>query len=156
MKKKAIALLITLLFITAIPFAEAGTASGTEAGLQFHFLDVGQGDCAIVLCEGESMIIDGGPKSASQYVYTYIRDALQLTHIDYMISTHPHIDHVGGLAAVLNAVPVDLLLTPTKEWDSKAFNSMKVYANIQGTVIDIPNEGDILQLGGATITILLC
>ena len=156
MKKKIAILLITIFMTTIIPFATAETASDTFTGLQVHFLDVGQGDCAIVLCDGESMVIDGGPKSASQYVYSYIKDTLQLTHIDYIISTHPHIDHVGGLAAILNAVPVDLLLTPTKEWDSKAFNSMKVYANMQGTVIDIPNEGDTLQLGDATVTILHC
>lgn len=89
-------------------------------------LDVGQGDCAVILCDGESMVIDGGPKNAAQYVYSYIRDTLELTHIDYMISTHPHADHVGGLSAVLNAAPADLLLTPTLKWDSKAFNSMKV------------------------------
>ncbi len=156
MKKRIAILLITILITTIIPFAMTDTASDTFTGLPVHFLDVGQGDFAIVLCDGESIVIDGGPKSASQYVYSYIKDTLQLTHIDYIISTHPHIDHVGGLAAILNAVPVDLLLTPTKEWDSKAFNSMKVYANMQGTVIDIPNEGDTLQLGDATVTILHC
>jgi competence protein ComEC len=100
------------------------------------------------------MVIDGGPKNAAQYVYSYIRDTLELTHIDYMISTHPHADHVGGLSAVLNAAPADLLLTPTLKWDSKAFNSMKVYANMQGTVLSVPKGGDTLKLGSATVTIL--
>ncbi len=46
-------------------------ASG-RAGFEIHFLDVGQGDCTIVLCEGESMVVDGGPASRSDYVYSYI------------------------------------------------------------------------------------
>lgn len=156
MKKRVSALLSMFLLATLSLFGASGTASASPDSFQVHFLDVGQGDCAVVLCDGESMIIDGGPKGASQYVYSYIRDTLKLTHIDYIISTHPHIDHVGGLASILNAVPADLLLTPTREWDSKAFNSMKVYANMQGTVIAVPNEGDTMQLGSAKITILHC
>ncbi len=100
MKKRAVILLITLLVTTLIPFPTPGTASlrgtgagtGTDTGSYFriHFLDVGQGDCAVVQCDGEAMVIDGVPKSASRTVYTYIRETLCLTHIDYIVSTHPH------------------------------------------------------------------
>ena len=69
---------------------------------------------------------------------------------------HPHLDHVYGLSSVLNAAPVDLLLTPVMKWDSKAFDSMLKYAEAQGTPISVPQDGDTLQLGGATITILHC
>lgn len=150
--RKIIAMLtvILLVFFTLLP-----TTADTTT-LEVHFLDVGQGDCAIVLCDGESMVIDGGPRGTSQFVYSYIHDTLQLTHIDYIISTHPHLDHVGGLASVLNAAPVDLILTPVTEWNSKAFNSMLKYAELQGTPIVVPQEGDTLQLGGAAITILHC
>lgn len=127
-----------------------------QADLEAHFLDVGQGDCAIILCDGEAMVIDGGPKSASSFVYSYIRNTLNRTQIDYIVSTHPHIDHVGGLAAVLNAAQVDLLLTPVLEWESEAFKDMIKYAEEQGTYIDIPNQNDTMKLGSATVTILLC
>ena len=144
--KKLIVVLLLLLFL---PFSAI-------ADLQVHFLNVGQGDCTIVLCDGEAMVIDGGPASASQFVFSYIRNTLELQHVDYVISTHPHLDHVYGLSAVLNAVPVDLILTPVLKWDSKAFNSMLKYAEAQGTPLSVPQEGDTLQLGGATITILHC
>ena len=144
--KRMIAILLLFLFLPV----------STLADLQVHFLDVGQGDCTIVLCDGEAMVIDGGPASASQFVYSYIRNTLGLQHIDYVISTHPHLDHVYGLSAVLNAAPVDLILTPVLEWDSKAFSSMLMYAEAQGTPLSVPQEGDTLKLGGATITILHC
>ena len=150
--KKIIAIITVILLILLHLYP---TAADT-ATLEVHFLDVGQGDCAIVLCDGETMVIDGGPRGTSQYVYSYIRDTLQLTHIDYVISTHPHLDHVGGLAAVLNAAPVDLILTPVTEWNSKAFKSMLEYAELQGAPLSVPQEGDTLELGGATITILHC
>lgn len=144
--KKSIALLLILLLLPISAFAD----------LQVHFLDVGQGDCTIVLCDGEAMVIDGGPASASSFVYSYIRNTLELQHIDYVISTHPHLDHVYGLSSVLNAAPVDLILTPVLKWDSKAFESMLKYAEMQGTPLSVPHEGDTLQLGGATVTILHC
>lgn len=146
MKRSVIAVFLLFLLLPSLVLAD----------LEVHFLDVGQGDCAVVLCGGESMVIDGGPKSASHYVYSYIRDTLQLTQIDYVISTHPHADHVGGLAAVMNAAPVDLLLTPVLEWESEAFNDMIQYADAQGTVISIPYQYDELKLGDAVVTILLC
>lgn len=144
--KKIVAMLLLCVFLPVSALAD----------LQVHFLDVGQGDCTIVLCDGEAMVIDGGPASASQFVYSYVKNTLKLQHIDFVISTHPHLDHVYGLSAVLNAAPVDLILTPVLEWDSKAFNSMLKYAEAQGTPLSVPQEGDMLQLGGATVTILHC
>ena len=126
------------------------------ADLQVYFLDVGQGDSTLVICDGESMIIDGGPASASEFLYAFIRDTLKLEHMDYVISTHPHEDHVGGISAVLNAVPVDLILSPLTEWNSKKFESMKSLASKQGAPIIVPDEGDTLRLGGATVTVLHC
>ena len=126
------------------------------ADLEVRFLDVGQGDCAVVLCDGEAMVIDGGPKDAADFVYSYIRNTLGLKHIDYVVSTHPHADHVSGLAAVLNAAPADLLLPPTLNWDSRAFSRMMEYARKAGTPAEIPGDGDTLRLGGATVTVLLC
>lgn len=144
--KKIIAILLLFLFLPVSAIAD----------LQVHFLDVGQGDCTIVVCDGEAMVIDGGPRASSNYVYGYIRRTLQLRQIEYVISTHPHLDHVYGLSSVLNAAPVDLLLSPVLEWDSKAFSYMLKYAEKQGTPISVPQEGDTLQLGSATVTILHC
>jgi len=126
------------------------------ADLEVHFLDVGQGDCAIILCDGEAMVIDGGPKSASDKVYSYIRDTLGLKFIDFVVSTHPHVDHVSGLAAVLNAAPVESIYSLVMNWESKAFRNMLKYAMKQGAQISVPKDLDYFHVGGAEVTILLC
>ena len=72
------------------------------ADLEAYFLDVGQGDCTVILCDGEAMIIDGGPASASDLVYAFLRDTLEVKELKYVVSTHPHEDHLSGLNAVLN------------------------------------------------------
>ena len=132
------------------------TQTAVSDGLQVHFLDVGQGDCAVLLCDGEVMVIDGGPKASSGMVYSYIRDTLKISHIDCLVSTHPHLDHVYGLASVLNAAPADLILTPVLEWDSGAFGNMASYAAAQGAPLVVPQEGDTMRLGGALVTVLHC
>ena len=38
-----------------------------------HFIDVGQGDAALVLCDGKSMLIDGGKPKSSDVIYTYLK-----------------------------------------------------------------------------------
>ena len=139
MKRRVISLLLALVLVPAIAGAE----------LSAWFVDVGQGDCTVIVCDGEAMIIDGGHGEMSRKVYSFIRETLGLKHVDYMISTHPHEDHLGGLAAVLNAVPVDLLLTPVTEWPIGRFAQVMRYAARGGTPVDVPQAGDRLALGGA-------
>ena len=71
-----------------------------------------------------------------------------------MIASHPHADHVGGLAAALNACPVGVLYTPVTEYETKTWQSVIKYAEAQGTPILIPEPGEQLALGGATVDIL--
>lgn len=128
----------------------------SKADLTIHFLDVGQGDAAIIQCDGEAMMIDGGPSAASSFVYSYLRNTLKLTLLDYMIATHPHEDHIGGLAGALNAVPVDLILSPITNGDTPPFQALKKYADLQGTPIVVPYEGDQFRLGDAMVYVLHC
>ena len=144
--KRIVSLLLVLLLIPLY----------AEAELTAWFLDVGQGDCTVVVCDGEAMIIDGGPAGASQYVYSFIRETLGLARLEYMISTHPHEDHISGLISVLNAVPVDLVLSPVTEWGTARFSNLMKYASRQGAPVAVPETGDTLTLGSAVVTVLHC
>ena len=121
--------------------------------LTIYFIDVGQGDSALIVCDGDSMIIDGGIPGSK--VYSFIKDH-NITRLEYMVATHPDEDHVGGLAGVLNAVPVETIFSPVKDWNTKAFGDFKKYAEKQGAPISVPYVGDEFYLGGATFTILSC
>ena len=125
-----------------------------QAELDVHFLDVGQGDSTLIVCDGEAMLIDGGPSSASQMVFSYIRQ--QVEELDVVIATHPHDDHIGGLSAALNAVPVGVIYSPVSEWNSTCWANMEKYAEAQGTPIVVPMEGDTFSLGSAIVTIIHC
>ncbi len=128
------------------------TALQTE--LTVYFLDVGQGDAAILVSGEHAMIIDGGDASKSQLIYAYLRKTLGITQLDAVIGTHPHNDHIGGLAAALNACTASHVYCSVTSWDSRAFRSLEKYTLAQGQTITIPNEGACFPLGSAVVTFL--
>ena len=118
-----------------------------------HFLDVGEGDAAIIQCGGQTLMIDGGDSYSNQFVFSYLKD-LSITYIDYMISTHPHDDHVYGLATALVACDVGTVYSPVTEYDGRGFHSFLSKLADRGKQISIPHRGDEFSLGGATVTFL--
>ena len=71
--------------------------------LLVHFLDVGQGDCALVQCDGRSLLIDAGEPGNEEKILSYL-DSFQVSRLDYVIATHPHADHIGSMGQVLSHV----------------------------------------------------
>lgn len=139
--------LILCLTLLALPIL-------SMAELTVHFLDVGQGDAAVLLCDGEAMLIDGGKSAESQFIFSYLRNTLGLSHLKCIVSTHPHEDHAGGLAAALNACTVETVYSPVTDYDSRPFQSLLKYARKQACALTVPQRGDAFQLGGAVVTFL--
>ena len=146
--KKFTCVLLFLAHLLIYAPAFAGT------GLTVTFLDVGQGAGAIIQCDDQVMMFDGGDSSNSSLVYSYLRNTLGIEHIDAMIASHPHADHIGGLSGALNACSVDTLYSPVTEYDSKQFSSLLKYAEKQGLSLTVPSVGDTFTLSGATATFL--
>lgn len=141
--KKLIVLLLVFLFSINCAIAE----------LQVHFLDVGQADSALVLCDNQAMLIDGGNKGDSDFIYTYLKNH-DVTHLDYIIATHAHEDHVGGLAGALNFATAGIAYCPVTSYNSKAFSNFVKYLDNQGVEITLPSAGDSFMLGSASVEIL--
>lgn len=118
-----------------------------------RFIDVGQGDCALISCGDAHMLIDGGLPDASSKVYTILKN-LGIDHLDCIIASHPDADHIGGISGALNFATCDVCYCSTTENDTATFDSMKRYLARQGKAITVPNLGDSFSLNGATITFI--
>ena len=101
------------------------------SGLTVTYLDVGQGDCTLLQCDGQTMLIDAGIGEQANHITTYLKQQ-GVKSIDYLVCTHAHADHCGGMKAVIAAFPVHTLYL----------------------AITVPSVGDTFALGSATVTVL--
>lgn len=100
------------------------SSSSDNSSLKVHYIDVGQGDSSFVeLPNGETILIDAGIPSQGYVVTNYIKN-LGYTDIDYVVATHPHNDHIGGLPTVLESFKVGKFYMPNKEHTSDIFMTM--------------------------------
>lgn len=92
--------------------------------LSVHFIDVGQGDCELVELPGKKyMLIDAGDNGEENAVLSYL-DKEGVRKIDYLVATHPHADHVGGMEEVIKKYDVGEIYMPRKESTSITFEKM--------------------------------
>jgi competence protein ComEC len=123
------------------------------AALTIRFLDVGQADAALLQCGGQSLLIDGGNAADSNLIYSVLR-AEGITHLDYIVATHAHEDHIGGLAGALHASSVGTFYSPVTAYESTAFRNVTTALAAQGKQITVPVPGDCFPIGDALAEVL--
>ena len=134
---------------------ESGTESKPEpkALLKIHFLDVGQGACALIESDGHYMLIDGGGRDASSFTVSYLAQ-LGIEKFDYLVATHFDEDHIAGLVGVFNKFAVGTVLEPSYKADKSIYTSFKEAEKKSGAEVIIPEPGAEYTLGDAKFTVL--
>lgn len=132
--KKILSFIIILLCVsgcTKLPESKGNpTFESNENVLTVHYLDIGQGDSIVAeLPNKELLLIDAGEASSSEKIISYIKN-LGYSKIDYVIGTHPHADHIGGLANVIKSFDIGSIYMP------KVAASSKTYENLLNTIKD--------------------
>lgn len=137
-------LVLSLLLGACEPDNNASIDFKEGDGLKVHFIDIGQGDSSLIeFPNGEKALIDGGPRSSSDKLIKYLRNA-KIETIDYLIATHPHEDHIGGLPKVLENFKVKNVYMPEKTANTKIFESLLKEIDRQGLKIQLGKTGDTL------------
>ena len=92
----------------------AGLSSVTaevEGDVSVHFIDVGQGDCELIKTQSKAVLIDCGEKDYYADVIDYIKSE-NIKYLDYVIVTHPHSDHAGGMSFILDEFDIGTVIMP--------------------------------------------
>lgn len=122
-----------------------------------HVLDVGQGDSIYIHAGSTNVLIDAGEAEYGDTVVQYLEQH-GVESLDYVIATHPHSDHIGGLPAVLDAFPVaQFLMSDLPEQSmptTKTFENLLLAVEEKNLSITIAKPGTVYPLGDATLELL--
>ena len=130
----------------------APTVSG-ETDFSILFLDVGQADSMLLTCGDAHMLVDGGNVADSSLVASVLQ-ARDIDYLNYVVCTHAHEDHVGGLPGALHVAQAGTILAPVTEADNKPFTDFAAAAAVQGVPITVPEPDETYALGEATVQVL--
>lgn len=128
------------------PIAEPVTADTA----QVHFIDVGQGDSAVIITSEAAILIDGGEYDMNGKVYNSLKSH-GVEKLDLVICSHPHSDHIGSLSSVLTYMPAEKILLPAMDSDSipstKTFKDLLETAEKRNIPIAFTKSGDKFSFG---------
>ena len=94
-----------------------------------HFLDVGQGDCSLIICDGKTMLIDAGENGNESDIIEYLNNQGVKT-LTYFIATHPHSDHIGGAQEVINSFEVENIINSYNCLLLDNYKNQNIYVNV--------------------------
>jgi beta-lactamase superfamily II metal-dependent hydrolase len=136
---------------------QAGPPISEESFLKVHFIDVGQGDATLIQQINQdntyNMLIDAGNNGDGEYLVEYLKDQGVET-LDYIIGTHPHSDHIGGLDDVIKGFQVGAIIMPKVMANTRTFEEVMEAVSDKGLSITSPVPGTSYPLGEAEFTIL--
>jgi beta-lactamase superfamily II metal-dependent hydrolase len=120
--------------------------------LRVHFIDVGQGDSALVQCpDGSAILIDGGPIDCYPFLISYLKK-VGVERIDLIIATHPDGDHIGGLINVLKRFPVGMVVDSGKAHTTVTYQKfLEAIRSSPKTIYKQGRAGDRFAFGAAEI-----
>jgi competence protein ComEC len=169
----AIGFVVTLLIVVVHPFS----AAPPDGRLWVEFLDVGQGDSALVTApDGTTILIDGGgqpnlswasndsedgeppferdTRSVGDRVVSEFLWSRGLDRVDYIIATHADADHIDGLNDVARNFKVRGAIVARAPLDDQEFGKFTQTLNRLGVPLQIVGSGDVLQLGSVLIDVV--
>lgn len=129
------------------------TTNISGENLKIYFIDVGQADATLLVSNNQTMLIDAGNNEDGNLIVDFIK-SLGISKLDYVIGTHAHEDHIGGLDNVINQLEIgNILLSPVTS-NTKTYESVLDAIELKKLEITVPKIGDKFVVGNTESTIL--
>ncbi len=126
-----------------------------ENHLQIHFFDVGQADSIFLIQKGKSMLIDAGNNEDGDWIVQQIK-RLGIQKIDYLIGTHPHEDHIGGMDDVIQNFEIGTIYMPKVQTNTKTFEDVLDAILEKNMTVTTPTIGHKFNVGEVECEVMLC
>lgn len=121
--------------------------------LVIHFVDVGQGDCILIGQNNEYILIDAGNNEDGQLLVEYFKE-LGVKKFKYVIGTHAHEDHIGGIDNIINNFELDKFYMPDVITTTKTFEDVLDALLKKQKAFDTPKIGDKFKLNDLEFEVL--
>ena len=124
-----------------------------KSGSKIYFFDVGQADSILIVNNAETMLIDAGNNDDGETVVNYIKK-LGISKLDYVIGTHPHEDHIGGLDNVIKSFDIGTIYMPKVQTNTKTFEDVLDAISAKNLKVTTPKIGDTFSVGKANCEVM--
>jgi competence protein ComEC len=172
-RKAACVILALLLFIAGCAASNTGNAQTGDktayrllldavdtqleeaGGAEFavHYIDVGKADAILIECEEHFMLIDAATKAQSPVVLDYLRQR-GVQKLDYVVATHPHEDHIGGMQDIFREFKIGLFIMPDCTHNTATYENMLDTLLQKEIEIEIAAPGAEFSLASADFMLL--
>ncbi len=121
--------------------------------LKIYFIDVGQADCTLIEQNGKFMLIDAGNNDDGNLVVNFLKQK-GVSKLDYVIGTHAHEDHIGGLDNVIQNFDEEKIFFPKTTSTTKTFEDFVKAVKAKNKKLYAPNSGEKFTFANSTFEIL--
>lgn len=142
------------LFEEEIPSYSNKNSNVVTTDLKVYFLDVGQADSIFISNNNYNMLIDAGNNEDGEKISSYLKNELNVSKIDYVIGTHPHEDHIGGLDNIINSFKINNVYLPEAITTTKTFDDVLTAIENSNLSITVPEIGETFKLGEADFEVI--
>lgn len=129
------------------------TLSSPSTDLTVYFLDVGQADSIMIGNDNQYMLIDAGNNEDGEKLVTYFQNK-KIEKFSYIVATHPHEDHIGGMDDIINNFDVENFYMPDVVTTTKTFEDVLDALEQKSLYFETPEIGSNFQLGNAKIEVI--